>query len=108
MQSNYSAYIGATGRVVLAAHNHTYFRYLPNILVGDQVILKTDYGKFTYEVTETKVLPDTDTSLLYYDVTADPPVDDLILYTCWNNGYMGLSDQRLYVICKVVSKEYKN
>lgn len=45
---------------------------------------------------------------LYYDVTADPPVDDLILYTCWNNGYMGLSDQRLYVICKVVSKEYKN
>ncbi len=33
-----------------------------NILVGDQVILKTDYGKF-YEVTETKVLPDTDTSL---------------------------------------------
>lgn len=108
VQSNYSAYIGATGRVVLAAHNHTYFRYLPNILVGDQVILKTDYGKFTYEVTETKVLPDTDTSLLYYDVTADPPVDDLILYTCWNNGYMGLSDQRLYVICKVVSKEYKN
>ena len=68
----------------------------------------TNYGKFTYEVTETKVLPDTDTSLLYYDVTADPPVDDLILYTCWNNGYMGLSDQRLYVICKVVSKEYKN
>ena len=108
VQSNYSAYIGATGRVVLAAHNHTYFRYLPNILVGDQVILKTDYGKFTYEVTETKELPDTDTSLLYYDVTADPPVDDLILYTCWNNGYMGLSDQRLYVICKVVSKEYKN
>lgn len=108
VQSNYSAYIGATGGVVLAAHNHTYFRYLPNILVGDQVILKTDYGKFTYEVTETKVLPDTDTSLLYYDVTADPPVDDLILYTCWNNGYMGLSDQRLYVICKVVSKEYKN
>ncbi len=44
---------------------------------------------------------------LYYDVTADPPVDDLILYTCWNNGYMGLSDQRLYVICKVISKEYK-
>ena len=76
--------------------------------MGDQVILKTDYGKFTYEVTETKVLPDTDASLLYYDVTADPPVDDLILYTCWNNGYMGLSDQRLYVICKVVSKEYKN
>lgn len=107
-QSNYSAYIGATGRVVLAAHNHTYFRYLPNILVGDKVTLTTDYGKFVYEVTETKILPDTDTSLLFYDVTADPPVDDLILYTCWNNGYMGMSDKRIYVICKVVSKEYKN
>ena len=71
------------------------------------MILKTDYGKFTYEVTETKILPDTDTSLLYYDVTADPPVLTSTC-TCWNNGYMGLSDQRLYVICKVVSKEYKN
>ena len=108
VQSNYSAYIGATGRVVLAAHNHTFFRWLPNILIGDKVTLKTEYGKFVYEVTETTVLPDTDTSLIFYDVTADPPIDDLVLYTCWNNGYMGLSDERFYVICKVVSKEFYN
>ena len=108
VQSNYSAYIGATGRVVLAAHNHTYFRYLPNVKVGDTVTLTTDYGVFTYKVRETQILYDDDTSLLYYDPNADEITDDLILYTCWNNGYMGLSDQRLYVICDVVSKEFYN
>lgn len=108
VQSNYSAYIGTTGRVVLAAHNHTYFRYLPNIKVGDKVTLKTDYGTFTYKVKQTKVLKDTDTSLLYYDPTAENVTDDLILYTCWNNGYMGLSNERLYVICSVVKKQYKD
>ena len=106
VQSNYSAYIGATGRVVLAAHNHTYFRYLPNIAVGDKVTLTTDYGTFTYKVKETKILYDDDTSLLYYDPTAEKVTDDLVLYTCWNNGYMGLSDQRFYVICEVVSKKF--
>lgn len=108
VQSNYSAYIGTTGRVVIAGHNHTYFRGLPNIKIDDVVTITTEYGTFTYKVKETQILADDDTSLLYYDPTAEVVTDDLIMYTCWNNGYMGLSDERLYIICEVVSKEFKN
>lgn len=105
-QACYSAYIGATGRVVLCAHNHTYFYGLPKVKVGDKVTLTTSYGKFVYKVKETKVLNEKDTSLLYYNPVKEPITDDLILYTCWNNGYMGMSDERLYLICSVVSKDF--
>lgn len=108
VQSNYSAYIGVPGRVVIAGHNHTYFRTLPKVKIGDVVTLTTDYGVFTYKVSDTQILGDTDTSLLYYDPLAEKVTDDLIMYTCWNNGYMGLSDERLYIICEVVSKQYNN
>ena len=108
VQSNYSSYIGVPGRVVLAAHNHTFFAYFKNIQVGDKATLTTDYGKFVYEVKKVEIRQDTDTELLYYDPTAENVTDDLIMYTCWNNGYMGTSDKRLYAICEVVSKEYYN
>lgn len=107
-QSNYSSYIGVPGRVVLAAHNHTFFVNLKNIKPGDKATLTTDYGTFVYEVTKTDIKNSKDTTYLYYDPTKKPVTDDLILYTCWNNGYMGASDQRLYVVCKVVSRTYKN
>lgn len=107
-QSNYSTYIGNKGRVVIAGHNHTYFRYLYNVKKGDIVTLKTKYGTFTYKVKNTKILKDYDTSLLYYNPVGDDVPDDLIMYTCWNNGYMGLSKERIYVICDVVSKKFKN
>ncbi|MGN0593803.1 MAG: class D sortase [Hominimerdicola sp.] len=108
VQSNYSSYIGIPGRVVLAAHNHTFFAYFKNIQVGDRATLTTEYGKFVYEVKKIEIRQDTDTELLYYDPTAEEVTDDLIMYTCWNNGYMGTSDKRLYAICELVSREYTN
>ena len=107
-QSSYSAYIGSTGRVVVAGHNHTFFKNLHDVKSGDIVTLTTEYGKFTYKVNETKILHENDTSLLYYDPTVENPTDDLIVYTCWNNGRRGRTVNRLYVICEVVSKEYFN
>ena len=107
-QSNYSSYIGVPGRVVLAAHNHTFFVNLKNIKPGDKATLATDYGTFVYKVTKTDIKSSKDSTYLYYDPTEKPVKDDLILYTCWNNGYMGASEERLYVICEVVNKTYKN
>lgn len=106
VQSNYSSYIGIPGRVVIAGHNHTYFVNFKNIKKGDKATLTTSYGKFVYEVTKTEIRHYTDTTLLYYDPTEKPVKDDLIMYTCWNNGYMGASEERLYAVCKLISREY--
>lgn len=98
-----SAYIGRPGNVVLAGHNHTYFYYLPRCKVGDTVVLETDFIKLTYEITERVVFHETDYTYVY------PTGDDrLTLYTCWNNGRLGMSEWRLCYICKPVETEWKD
>ena len=107
-EANYGCYIGDTGRVVLAGHNHTYFYGLPKVKVGDICVLTTSYGKFTYKVKYTKILDENDTSLLFYNPADENVTDDLVMYTCWNNGMLGMSTDRLYYVCSVVSKEWNN
>ncbi len=105
-QSNYSTYIGLEGRVVISGHNYTDFVGLKNVKKGDEVTLITSYGEFVYEVADTDIRNMTDTEYLYYDPTAKEVKNDLILYTCWNNGRLGMSDERLYVICELKSKKF--
>ncbi len=99
---NGSEFIGVEGNVVIAGHNHTYFYNLPNCDVGDKVTLETSYCKLTYEVSERVVFHQSDVSLV------SPQKDDrLTMYTCWNNGKLGMSEYRLAIICKLVEREWK-
>ncbi|MBQ8107571.1 MAG: class D sortase [Ruminococcus sp.] len=99
---NGSSYIGRPGNVVIAAHNHTYFYYLPNCQEGDIVTLETEYCKITYTVREKVVFHEKDYTYVF------PTEDDrLTLYTCWNNGYLGMSEYRLAVICDPIKTEWK-
>ena len=100
---NGSNHIGRVGNVVLAAHNHTYFYLLPQVKVGDIVTLETSYIKMTYIVKERVIYHKDDlTYVLPMDGT-----DRLTMFTCWNDGKLGMSDQRLGIICDVVSREWK-
>lgn len=99
---NGSVYIGNVGNVVIAAHNHTFFYYLPNCTEGDIVTLETKYCKLTYVVTEKVIFHDTDQT--YVRPTED---DRLTMYTCWNNGRLGMSEYRLGVICELTEREWK-
>ncbi|MBR1863126.1 MAG: class D sortase [Ruminococcus sp.] len=99
---NASSYIGKPGNVVIAGHNHTDFYYLPNCKVGDTVTLETVYVKITYEITERVIFHETDYT--YVEPTED---DRLTLYTCWNNGRLGMSEWRLCYICKPTNYEWK-
>lgn len=99
---NGSVYIGNPGNVVIAGHNHTDFYYLPNMNIGDEVTLETSYVKITYICEESVVFHETDYT--YVMPTED---DRLTLYTCWNNGYLGMSEWRLAKICKPVEWEWK-
>ncbi|MCD7741381.1 MAG: class D sortase [Ruminococcus sp.] len=99
---NGSVYIGNYGNVVIAGHNHTYFYNLPNCEEGDIVTLETDYVKLTYVVSEKVVFHEDDTTYVF-------PMDDdrLTMYTCWNNGKLGMSEYRLAVICELTEREWK-
>ena len=99
---NGSVYIGRPGNVVIAGHNHTDFYNLPKCEIGDIVTLETSYCKCTYIVNERVVFHEKDYTYVY-------PTDDdrLTLYTCWNNGKLGMSEYRLAMICKLEKIEWK-
>lgn len=100
---NASSFIGRPGNVVISGHNHTDFKNLPDVEEGDEVILETSYVKITYVVDETVTFHEKDYTYVF-------PTDDdrLTLYTCWNNGKLGMSEYRLAKICKPVKTEWKD
>ncbi|MDE6658300.1 MAG: class D sortase, partial [Oscillospiraceae bacterium] len=51
-QASSSVVLGETGNVVIDAHVNTFFADLPKLQTGNQIIIYTTYGIFTYEVAE--------------------------------------------------------
>lgn len=50
------SFIPGYGKTILVAgHNNTYFNGLKNAEAGQKVTIKTSYGNYTYEITETAV-----------------------------------------------------
>lgn len=99
---NGSVYIGKPGNVVIAGHNHTDFYNLPNCEIGDTVTLETVYCKCTYTIDERVVFHEKD-----YTYICPTDDDRLTMYTCWNNGKLGMSEYRLAFICKLEDIEWK-
>lgn len=94
------SFIPGYGKTILVAgHNNTYFNGLKNAEKGQKVIIKTSYGNYTYEITETAVKKATDTSA--YDLAANK--ENLIMYTCYPFDELGLTDKRFFVYAKYVS-----
>ena len=85
---------GEGGNVVLAAHRDTAFNALQDIKEGDEVIVSTYYGDFTYKVSSIRITnPD--------DTTVCEPTDkeQLTLYTCYPFNFIGSAPQRYVVVC---------
>lgn len=97
-----SVVVGEKGNVVLDAHCNTFFLRLIDVQVGDEIVIETSYGKFTYKAKETTLFKETDNSLI-------SPTDDdrLTLYTCYGN-LLGPTEDRYAVICELVEKEFYN
>ena len=99
-QATNSLVLGNPGNVVIDAHVNTFFAHLDQIAVGDTIVLYTQYGRFTYEASETVTFKKTDKQ--YVIPTED---DRLTLYTCINNVF-GSSDDRYAVICKLTERAF--
>lgn len=63
------------------------------------VEIKTSYGNYIYEITDTAVKKATDRTA--YDLSAD--YENLIMYTCYPFDALGLTTQRYFVYAKLVS-----
>ncbi len=99
-QSSSSAVFGTKGNSVISAHVDTYFADLDKLKEGDEVTIYTNYGKFTYEVSE--LIQFTSKNKKYIAPTKD---DRLTIYTC-KRDLLGASDSRIGAVCKLTKREF--
>lgn len=92
--------VGGEGNTVISAHVNTFFRDLNQLSEGDTVMVYTEYGRFTYTVTEKIEFQSTDKK--YLKKTEE---DVLTLYTCEQN-LLAESNKRIGVRCSLDKKEF--
>ncbi len=99
-QASSSKVLGEVGNAVIDAHVNTFFADLHKIEPGDEIVLYTQYGIFTYKAFEQVKFENTDkTHILPMDT------DRLTLYTC-EAQVLGTSTTRVGVLCSLVSKQF--
>lgn len=91
-----SYFPGENGSILYAAHNNKgLFHDLDKVKVGDIIVVKATYGTFTYQMTDFKIVKDTD--LDAFPIQHEKEL--LMLYTCWpiDKGIIGHKKER-YVL----------
>jgi len=92
------SYFPGQGKGILyTTHNTTDKLYnLKNIKVGDRVSVLTNFGEFSYKVTDTKVIKDTDKG----KANIESKKELLMIYTCYPFDQEGYTDERYMVYCE--------
>jgi len=93
---------GEGGSIIAMGHNYSgMLKTLPDIQNGDKIIIDVNYGKFTYEVYDAKIV--------YYENTYELPIqreeEILMLYTCYPTDGFGHAVDRYVVFAKLVEEE---
>lgn len=101
-QSGGAYFPGEGGSIIIMGHNYGgILKTLPNIKNGDKIILDVTYGKFTYEVYDSKIV--------YYTNTDALPIQNdeeiLMLYTCYPTDGYGHAVDRYVVYAKLIEEE---
>lgn len=87
-----TAHPGGDGNSALSAHRDTFFRPLERIRPGDRIKVSTLDRDITYVVSETRIVPPTDVSVL-----APTDTRTLTLITCYPFTYVGPAPDRFIV-----------
>lgn len=99
-----SYYPGEGGTIVIAGHNsRQHFMYLPKMKKNDQIIIKTSYGTFTYKISSTKIIHQSNEAALEVDRNQER----LILYTCYPTYTLGLKSERYVIYADLVGEVYE-
>ncbi|MEQ8156372.1 MAG: class D sortase [Clostridiaceae bacterium] len=94
--SDGSMFPGEGGNIVLAGFRQTVFRNLGKVQKNDEIIFNTNYGKYVYRVSETKIVSGS-------DITITDPTDQeqLTLYTGYPFDTIGDVSKRYVVIAEL-------
>ena len=100
--SSGSYFPGEGGSIIMMGHNYAgILKTLPELQMGEDIIITTSYGKFTYKADYTKIV--------YYENTHELPIQEdeeiLMLYTCWPVDGFGHSVDRYVVFANLVDQE---
>lgn len=100
--SSFSYFPGEGGTVLCMAHNTSkMLKKLPKIENSAQIIIETTYGKYTYELYETRIVKETE--LEAAPIQRDKEI--LILYTCYPVSGIGHATSRFLVYANLVNEE---
>jgi len=91
---------GEGDNCVFSGHRDTVFRQLGNLIIGDQLIVQTSAGIFTYEVSETRIVHEDDKTVI-----VPTPNAVLTLTTCYPFNFIGNAPDRYIVSAVLVKSE---
>ncbi len=80
---------GQGEQIVLSGHRDTVFREFGKIEIGDQYIVNTPYGSYTYEIRETEIVSADDTTVI-----RKMGEEVLVVTTCYPFRYIGDAPDR--------------
>ena len=88
---------GEEDNSVLSGHRETVFRKIGDLVIGDLVIVETSAGKFTYEVSGTRIVDKDDRTVIV-------PTEDgvLTMTTCYPFNYTGPAPDRYIVSADLI------
>lgn len=84
------------GQIVLSGHRDTVFKRAGELEIGDEMIVATADGSYSYSIESTKIVDADDTSI----ITLQNQKEELILTTCYPFGYIGDAPQRYIIYAK--------
>ena len=93
---------GEGGTIMIAGHNTSgQFEKLPEVNIGDSIIIDTIYGKYKYTVTNTNIL---EASIFNKNLSINDKEEKLILYTCYPVNMPGFKTKRFIVYASLVGE----
>jgi sortase A len=87
---------GQPDQILLSGHRDTVFRSLGELEIGDIFEVSMPYGKFTYEITDSKIVDADDTTV----IQSTAPKEILTVSTCYPFSYVGNAPSRYILNAK--------
>lgn len=91
---------GEKDNSVYSAHRDTAFAGIGNLVIGDQIILKTTAGTFTYAVGATRIVKADDNTVIVPTTTPT-----ITLITCYPFAYLSSTKDRYVVSAALIMSE---
>jgi sortase A len=83
---------------VIAGHRDSVFAQFGSLKRGDEIVIKTGYGEFTYLINSFRIVKANDRTVI-----VPTPTATLTLSTCYPFHYVGSAPERFIVSAKLTS-----